>query len=61
MAAVPVVVPGRVKLVRVGADERPIGLQHLVGTEQLVVAGEGCVVRVVGRVAELAGQACIFR
>ncbi len=54
--AVAVVVASRVELVGLGADHLAIRLEHLARTDQLVVAGERNVVRVVGGVAELARQ-----
>ena len=56
MGAVAVVVAGRIELVGVGTDERPVCVEHLPRAEELVVAGERRVGRVVGRVAELARE-----
>ncbi len=54
MRPVAVVVTCRVELIGVGPDEEPVRLEHLPSAQQLVVAGEGHVVRVVRGVAELA-------
>jgi hypothetical protein len=54
MCPVAAVVASRVELVVLGADDLPIGLEHLARAKQLAVARERRVVRVVGRVPEFA-------
>ena len=59
--AVTVVVARGVELVGVRAVDRPVRRQHLARAEQLVVACERRVVRIGGRVAELAREARVVR
>ncbi len=49
-----VVVASGVELVGIGPDDGAVGVEHLAGAEQLVVARERLVVHVVGGVAEVA-------
>ena len=54
MCAVAAVVAGGIERLGLGAEHGSIGLEHLARAEQLVVAGERLVVRVVGGIAEVA-------
>ena len=61
VGAVAIVVTGRVELEGFGADEGTIGVQHLARADQLVVAGERRIIRVVGYVAELAVRTAVVK